>query len=603
MKKTISSVLLGCAAGLLMGITPVLAEETDQPLNNEAEPTEVQESEQPTLEVAEETEPVVAEPVVTEPKNGLVEEEGSTYYYIDDVRQNGQKKIDGYWYMFDQQTGQMKTGFVDIPYQNKTVYYDENGHMLYGFQQIEDNWYWLNTGSGKREFTGVVQNSQDGQWYFVRNGIGEQFTGWSKSILNNRWYFTQDGILNWSFTGVAKSVANNKWYHGKDGRLDWNFTGWSKSIANDQWYFSRKGALDWGFTGVAKSVTNNRWYHGKDGKLDWGFTGFSKSVLNAKWYFSRNGRLDWDFTGLGKSIFNNQWYHAKKGELDWNFTGVSRSVLTQLLYYSKKGKLDWNYTGMGRSVEDGEDYYCIKGRVQHNTSGFIYNPGDRYHYFLENGKKVKKTGLQVMNGKTYLFYKENSGVAVDSFEYLKKYGKRQISYFNGSGHMMTGKFHAQGHWFQANNSGAINDKTVNRLMWCLDLAENDYHGYSLYRRTSGRDYDCSSMVYYSLIHNGYSAAQIGLNYPFTTFIMDEHMTKIGFKRYRYQDVKNSLRMGDVLVGNTLFDHTETYFGNGLTVGAHRGDLDDKWGDSSGQEISVVPNALYDYGWEFVYRQV
>ena len=611
MHKYLAGLFLGGISALTVAGAAVQAEEVEQPVVDqtpvvtETELTTQLEDQEPMTDVDETEQPVEEQPIIEqpEPKNGFVQEEGKTYYYINDVKQTNQKKIDGYWYMFDYTTGEMKTGFVDIHSQNKTVYYDESGHMLYGHQKIGDTWYWFNKASGKREFTGVVNNEEDGKWYFVRNGIGEQFTGWSKSIENGKWYFTQDGILDWSFTGVAKSVENGRWYHGKSGRLDWGFTGFSKSIENGKWYFSRKGALDWNFTGVAKSVENGRWYHGKSGRLDWGFTGFSKSIENGKWYFSRKGALDWSFTGVAKSIANGKWYFARKGGLDWGYTGVSRSVENNRLYYVKKGALDWSYTGIGKFLEDNQQYFCVKGAVQHETSGLTFNPSDLYHYFLENGKKIVKKGLQKMEGYTYLFYNENSGVAVNSFEYLKKYGKRQISYFDGSGHLLTGKFNAQGHKYQADKNGAIQDKTVNRVMWCLDLAENNYHGYSQMRRSSGRDYDCSSMVFYSLLQNGFTTNQLGTNIPFTTFVMDHYMTKIGFKRYRYSEVRNSLRLGDVLVGNTLFDHTETFFGNGMTVGAHSGDLDGAWGDSSGNEISVVPNAKYDYGWEFVYRQV
>ena len=236
-------------------------------------------------------------------KNGLLIENGKIYYYINDIKQKGQKKINGYWYMFDMNDYSMRTGWFNHTQQTnpsggpKTTYYDSKGHMLYGFQNIQNNWYWLNPSSGKRELTGVVKNTKDNKWYFVRNGIGEKFTGWSKSIENGKWYFTRNGILDWSFTGVAKSVENGKWYHGKNGRLDWNFTGFSKSVENGKWYFSRKGALDWSFTGVAKSIENGKWYFAKKGVLDWGYTGGAKSVENGKWYAVQKGSLKWNYNG------------------------------------------------------------------------------------------------------------------------------------------------------------------------------------------------------------------------------------------------------------------------------------------------------------------
>ncbi|MYV23604.1 C39 family peptidase, partial [Ligilactobacillus salivarius] len=62
----------------------------------------------------------------------------NTYYYNKDNGQKeyGQKNIDGSWYMFDDKTGIMKTGFVTIPSQNKTVYYGNNGQMQYGVFRV-----------------------------------------------------------------------------------------------------------------------------------------------------------------------------------------------------------------------------------------------------------------------------------------------------------------------------------------------------------------------------------------------------------------------------------------------------------------------------------
>ena len=59
--------------------------------------------------------------------------------------------------------------------------------------------------------------------------------------------------------------------------------------------------------------------------------------------------------------------------------------------------------------------------------------------------------------------------------------------------------------------------------------------------------------------------------------------------------------GDIfwmLQGNGKHGHTEMYYGDGKLVGA-RGDLDGKAGDSSGNEISVIPYA--NMGWQKVFR--
>ena len=60
----------------------------------------------------------------------------------------GQVNIDGHWYFFDKVTGAMKTGWVYIPEQNKTVYYNKDGQMVYGTQIINGKTYHFDTFDG-----------------------------------------------------------------------------------------------------------------------------------------------------------------------------------------------------------------------------------------------------------------------------------------------------------------------------------------------------------------------------------------------------------------------------------------------------------------------
>ena len=49
----------------------------------------------------------------------------------------GQKNIGGHWYLFSKYNGAMLTGFQNLADygQNKIIYYDKNGQMLYGQQE------------------------------------------------------------------------------------------------------------------------------------------------------------------------------------------------------------------------------------------------------------------------------------------------------------------------------------------------------------------------------------------------------------------------------------------------------------------------------------
>ena len=89
----------------------------------------------------------------------------------------GQKKIDGFWYMFDKSTGAMRTGFVHIPSQNKICYYDENGkagsglgRMLYGQKKIKGYWYNFKQGTGAMQTGFVHIPSQNKTCYYQETG-------------------------------------------------------------------------------------------------------------------------------------------------------------------------------------------------------------------------------------------------------------------------------------------------------------------------------------------------------------------------------------------------------------------------------------------------
>ena len=351
------------------------------------------------------------EPII---KNGFIEEEGNIYYYVEDEKQVDQQYIDGYWYYFDPESGVMSKGFINLPNQNKKVYFDQDGRMVYGYHEIEGKGYYFNTSTGKNEYTGVVKNNINDQWYFVRNGVGETFTGWSKSIENGNWYFTRNGVLDWGFTGVAQSVENNKWYHGKNGQLDWSFIGISQSVADKNWYFSYKGELNWSFTGVAKSIFNNEWYHCKNGKVDWGFTGVSKSIENGNWYHSKNGKLDWKFTGISQSIFNQEWYFSYKGKLNWSFTGIANSIANGKWYHCKNGQVDWKFTGLSQSVENKEWYYSKNGRLDWGYTGLGTSIANGKLYYVKNGKLDWKY-TSVYEKGNQLYYVKDGAVKYGDF--------------------------------------------------------------------------------------------------------------------------------------------------------------------------------------------
>ena len=77
----------------------------------------------------------------------------TVYYDGNGHMKYGQQYIGGYWYLFNKITGAKMTGFQNLSSygQNKTVYYDSQGHMLYGSQTINGKVYYFNKVTGALE--------------------------------------------------------------------------------------------------------------------------------------------------------------------------------------------------------------------------------------------------------------------------------------------------------------------------------------------------------------------------------------------------------------------------------------------------------------------
>lgn len=145
-------------------------------------------------------------------KSGFVTENMVTVYY--DASGNlahGQKKIGGKWYLFDGETGAMKTGFQTIAEQKKTVYYDANGRMVYGKKKIDGHWYWFADKSGamKTGFQTVSKKSYKTAYKWVKKRgklVKKKYK--KKTTKKYKTYYATNGQLQY-----GEQKANGKWYY------------------------------------------------------------------------------------------------------------------------------------------------------------------------------------------------------------------------------------------------------------------------------------------------------------------------------------------------------------------------------------------------------
>ncbi len=138
--------------------------------------------------------------------------------------------------------------------------------------------------------------------------------------------------------------------------------------------------------------------------------------------------------------------------------------------------------------------------------------------------------------------------------------------------------------YSQNDCKNCTEFTSKFITWLVGIANDNSHGYDQINR-SGPDYDCSSLVYFGLLNNGFSTNQIG-GWAFNTWGEADILPKAGFKTIKFTSI-SALQPGDILLRD---GHTEVYIGNNLCVGAHinenGGIYYGKPGDQTGNEISV-----------------
>lgn len=157
-------------------------------------------------------------------------------------------------------------------------------------------------------------------------------------------------------------------------------------------------------------------------------------------------------------------------------------------------------------------------------------------------------------------------------------------------------------------SGATGNNAMaeNAVLWAIDIANDDSHGYDWDTRNGGVDYDCSSLV-----NTAFNQAGFNVDPTWTTWDMKAGYTAIGFTWLGSEIANNvtQLQRGDILLHEVY--HTAIYIGNGQMVAAHINEVGDvrngQPGDQTGEEICVSEYSIYTYpsmgvyGWQGVLR--
>ena len=345
-------------------------------------------------------------------------------------------QVNGKWYNFTSD-GSASTGFTKLA-SGKTVYYNSQGQMQYGLQNINGKIYYLNTWSGERYANREAQI--DGKWYnFTSDGSAS--TGFTKLASGKLVYYNAQGQMqygeqklnnNWYYFNTWSGEVARGWYTLPDGRvvyymLDEN--GQGKGMLHGQqeinglsYYLNiQSGAKE---TGVVYNADTKllQYYGGKNGSL----------VKNATLKLAGN-TISVDNSGNialkdGENEINGQWYYydskTKTVKTGWYKLDNNREV-----YYD----LTTAQMAHGEKQIDGNWYYFNVSSGAEFTSQFASLSNNRIAYYNAQGHMVY--GEQEINGSWYYFNPVNGQEAISQFITLND-GRRV--YYNDQGHMVKG---------------------------------------------------------------------------------------------------------------------------------------------------------------------
>lgn len=296
---------------------------------------------------------------------------GVQYYFHSEtgiMLKSSECKIDGFWYYFDE-NGQFVAGRW-INHHNADYYYDDQGHMYYGWKQEGDKNYYLNKGNGKKV---IGEKKIDGFWYYF-NENGEMATGWSQHN-DHMYYYQANGQMTY---GEAK--IDGHWYYFKE-KSGIMATGWSKHN-NHTYYYQLNGWMTYG-----EKKIDGKWYyfHERIGVMA---TGWSKHNGHT-YYYQSNGQMTY-----GEKKISGYWYYFK------NKTGVMATGLTshsgKKYYYQSNGRMKYGWQAVGSNAY----YFEQKTGVM---KPYTFKKSNGYWLAYDsNGKQVKDLRSAFNNASSYV---------------------------------------------------------------------------------------------------------------------------------------------------------------------------------------------------------
>ncbi|WP_369378140.1 glycosyl hydrolase 53 family protein [Lactiplantibacillus plantarum] len=504
--------------------------------------------------------------------NGFIHQDANAYYYENNTKVTGQKKINNYWYYFDDATGAMVTGFKSIANQNKTVYYNSNGQMQYGQQHLNGHWYLFDNTTGAMQTgfqkianqhktvyyanNGQMQYGQqhlNGHWYLFDQKTGAMQTGFQKITNQHKTvYYTNNGQMQY-----GQQEINNHWYlfDATTGAMQ---TGFQK-IANQHKtvYYANNGQMQYG-----QQHLNGHWYlfDQKTGAMQ---TGFQKITNQHKTvYYANNGQIQY-----GQQEINNHWYlfDATTGAMQTGFQKIANQHKT--VYYANNGQMQYGQQHLNGhwylfdqktgAMQTGFQfitsqnklvYYDPTGKMQYGQQ-LIH--GKRYNFNQKTGALKVSPGQNLIDGHWYLF--DSHGTMQTGFRKITN--QHKTVYYANNGQMQYGQQEINNHWY-------LFDATTGAMQTGFQKIANQ-HKTVYYANNGQMQYGQQHLNgHWYLFDQKTGAMQTGFKYISqqnkivyynSQGQMQYSWQKINNDQYYFDPVNGSMATGKVKIAGTTFD--------------------------------------------------
>lgn len=209
-------------------------------------------------------------------------------------------------------------------------YFDASGHMVKGWKQINNVWYYFDETDGWMYFwdgfeidgkvyyfkksgamaTGWCYDDYYEEWYYA-NAAGELLTGWQ--WIGSEWYYLDtEGYFMYSNGAWAIDEGNGNvqtYLFDESGRM---VRGWYKQIwedgTSDWFYFNADGTPYTGWKAIGKT-----WYYIDDSLM---YSNVIAAIDGANYAFDEKGEMvtGWHFEEYTNSTGGDWWYFDANGK-------------------------------------------------------------------------------------------------------------------------------------------------------------------------------------------------------------------------------------------------------------------------------------------------